>query len=247
MSVRYSRQDHVARISLHRPPRNTIDNEWLAAFAAALDAAEGDESVTSVVVRSTQPRYFCGGADVGQLRGSSTAENLEFVRSVQATFNRLEALPCLTIAVLAGHATGGGYELALACDVRLAVTGEYRIGLPEATLGLLPAGGGTQRLHRLVGAGRALTLMCTGMVVDPTEATRWGLVDRLLEPEHLDAELDDVTRRLATVPRDALAAIKRCVHGGRDLSAGLETETREIGALFDSEETQRRLAAFLNR
>jgi enoyl-CoA hydratase/carnithine racemase len=201
------------------------------------------------VVRSAQQRFFCGGADVSLLHASSADENLQFVRRVQETFDRLESAAMLSVAVIEGHATGGGYELALACDIRMAADGAYRIGLPEVILGLLPAGGGTQRLQRLVGAGRALSLMCTGKLVGPAEAMRLGLVDLLAEGGNLSAELDSLIRPVAAIPTEALAAIKRCVRGGLDkaLAAGLEIEAREIYALFHSEETRSRIAAFVSQ
>ncbi|WP_432985418.1 enoyl-CoA hydratase/isomerase family protein [Dactylosporangium sp. CA-233914] len=249
MVVRYSRADHVAFLTLDNAPTNVIDHAWLDAFEAALDSAERDDRVKVLVVRSAQQRFFCGGADVNILHRSSADENLRFVRRVQETFDRLESAAMLCVAVIEGHATGGGYELALACDIRMAAAGTYRIGLPEAVLGLLPAGGGTQRLQRLVGTGRALSLMCTGKLVGPAEATRLGLVDLLAESSDIATELDTLTRPLATIPAEALAAIKRCVIGGQGqaLAAGLEIEAREIYALFHSDETRSRISAFVSQ
>lgn len=244
MPVRYTRTGGLGRLTLDGPPSNTIDLARLEELDRCLDEVAADTASGVVVVDSAVPGFFCGGADVDLIRDSGATEQLAFVRAVQALLDRVEELPQLTVAVIAGHATGGGYELALACDLRLAVNGDYRVGLPEAALGLLPAGGGTQRLVRLLGRGPALRLMCTATLVGPAEAARLGLVDQLVEPAALDAELDALGRRAAVVPPSAVAAIKRCVRAAGSLAPGLATEAREIGGLLAGEETRRRLAAF---
>jgi enoyl-CoA hydratase/carnithine racemase len=163
--------------------------------------------------------------------------------------NRFAAESPLFVAAIAGHALGGGYEIALACDVRIAAEGRYRIGLPEVTLGLLPGTGGTQRLPRLIGRGRALDLMTTGRTVAPAEAERLGMVDRLVPAEEFDKEVADFALGLAAGAPLAVAAVTRAVNDGLDrpLADALEGELEELAPLFASEDAREGMTAFTER
>jgi enoyl-CoA hydratase/carnithine racemase len=174
---------------------------------------------------------------------------MAMVRRAHQVFDRFAAEAPLFIAAIAGHALGGGYELALACDVRIAAEGRYRIGLPEVTLGLLPGTGGTQRLPRLIGRGRALELMTTGRTVTPAEAERLGMVDRLVPAGEFDTVMADLAAGLAAGPPLAVAAITRVVNDGleRPLADALDRELEELATLFTTEDAREGMMAFTEK
>jgi enoyl-CoA hydratase/carnithine racemase len=153
------------------------------------------------------------------------------------------------IAHIAGHALGGGLEIALACDIRLASTGNYKLGTPEVTLGLLPGNGGTQRLTRLLGPSRAMELLITGRSFSPAEAHGWGLVSALYDPAEADDRVRAYALRFANGPALATAAIKRCVHVGGQLplAEGLALEAEMIQELFNSRDAREGMHAFVEK
>jgi len=248
MSVTASVEDRVGWITLDRPPANSYD----PAFLEELDAAIGevaDIGVAVAVVRSASPKFFSAGADVkGFLRRSAT-DNLAMVRRAHQVLDRFAAEAPVFIAAIGGHALGGGYEIALACDLRVAAEGGYRIGLPEVTLGLLPGTGGTQRLPRLIGRGRALELMTTGRTVTADEAHRLGMVDRLVPAGDLERTVAELAASLAVGAPLAIAAVKRAVHDGLDgpLADGLQAELEQLAPLFASEDAREGMAAFTEK
>lgn len=248
MSVTASVQDRVGWITLDRPPANSYD----PAFIDELDGAVGEVAgagVAVAVVRSASPKFFSAGADVkGFLRRSAT-DNLAMVRRAHQVLDRFAAEAPVFVAAIAGHALGGGYEIALACDIRIAAEGRYRIGLPEVSLGLLPATGGTQRLPRLIGRGRALELMTTGRTVTPAEAERLGMVDRLVPAGEFDQAVAALAAGLAAGAPLAVAAITRVVNDGleRSLEDALERELEELASLLASEDAREGMTAAVEK
>ena len=213
MSVTASVEDGVGWITLDRPPANSYD----LAFLEELDEAIGQVAAAGVavgVVRSASEKFFSAGADVKGFLARSADENMAMVRRAHQVFDRFAAEAPVFIAVIAGHALGGGFEIALACDIRVAAEGSYRLGLPEVTLGLLPGTGGTQRLPRLIGIGRALELMTTGRAVTPQEAERLGMVDRLVPADELDRTVAELAAKLGGGAPLAIAAVKRAARRG---------------------------------
>jgi enoyl-CoA hydratase/carnithine racemase len=248
MSVTAEVRNRVARITLDRPPANSYD----PAFIEELDDAIGQVAAAGVavaVVRSASERFFSAGADVKGFLARSADDNRAMVRRAHQVFDRFAAEAPVFVAAVAGHALGGGYEIALACDIRVAAEGGYRLGLPEVTLGLLPGTGGTQRLPRLVGPGRALELMTTGRTVGPQEAERLGMVDRLVPAEGFDRTVEGIAADLAAGAPLAIAAVKRAVHGGlhRPLADGLQRELEELAPLFASDDAHEGMTAFAEK
>jgi enoyl-CoA hydratase/carnithine racemase len=248
MAVTASIEDRVGWITLDRPPANSYD----PAFLEELDDAIGevaDAGVTVGVVRSASPKFFSAGADVKGFLERSADDNMVMCRRAHQVFDRFAAEAPVFVAAIAGHALGGGYEIALACDVRVAARGGYRLGLPEVTLGLLPGTGGTQRLPRLIGRGRALELMTTGRTVTPEEAERLGMVDRLVAPDELDQAVRELAASLAGGAPLAVAAVKRAVHGGLDhpLADGLQAELDQLTPLFASDDAREGMMAFTEK
>ena len=248
MAVTAEVKDRVGWITLDRPPANSYD----AGFLEELDQSIGqvaEAEVAVAVVRSANEKFFSAGADVKAFLERSADENMVMCRRAHQVLDRFAAESPLFVAAIAGHALGGGYEIALACDIRVAAEGRYRIGLPEVTLGLLPGTGGTQRLPRLIGRGRALELMTTGRTVTPAEAERLGMVDRLVPAGGFDQAVADLAASLAGGAPLAVAAITRVVNDGLDrpLPDALDRELEELAALFASEDAREGMTAFTEK
>ncbi|HSW21144.1 MAG TPA: enoyl-CoA hydratase/isomerase family protein [Burkholderiaceae bacterium] len=238
-------------VTLARAPVNAINDELLAQLDAVLDEVEADEHIAVLHLRSAL-KVFCGGADLALIRSCVATPQgrnvmVTIVQRMQRVFARLESVGCVTIAELGGAAVGGGFELALACDWRIAAH-EARIGLPEAGLGLLAAGGGTQRLTHLVGPGIARRLILGAETVSGIEAERLGLVQWSVPRDQLGDAARALARRCARFPRIALAENKRCIalasapHGD-----GFAAEIAATRRLYELPETRRRVSAFLDK
>ena len=245
MAVTAEVKDRIGWITLDRPPANSYD----AAFLEELDRCVGEVAEAEVavaVIRSASDKFFSAGADVKAFLERSPEDNMVMCRRAHQVLGRFADEAPLFVAAIAGHALGGGYEIALACDIRIAAEGRYRIGLPEVTLGLLPGTGGTQRLPRLIGRGRALELMTTGRTVGPAEAERIGMVDRLVPVAGFDQAVAELAAGLAAGAPLAVAAITRVVNDGleRSLEDALERELQELAALFASEDASEGMTAF---
>jgi len=245
------RADGVAEVLVRKPPMNTLDPELYDELVRASEELEADEETRAVVFASALENVFIAGADIKQMAGYRFERDpLERkIAMVHATFNRLERLSKPTIAAITGHALGGGCELALALDFRFMSKGAPRIGLPEITLGILPGGGGTQRLPRVIGRMRAAELIMTGELLDAERAESIGLITRACEPERTREEARAFARRLAAQAPVALRAIKRCLIESAEmtLAAGLEIEKRYCLEALLSEDAREGIAAFLEK
>jgi enoyl-CoA hydratase/carnithine racemase len=201
------RVDRVIVVTLSRPPVNALDGTLIARLDAALDAAVADPGIAVLHIRSGC-KTFCAGADLALMRASfDTPEGREamvdVVRRMQQLFSRLELAPVVTLAEIGGAAMGGGLELALACDFRVAAV-DARLGLPEVGLGLLPAAGGTQRLARLCGDGTAKRMILGAEIIDGAEALRLGVVQWTQPRDQLAQWCRELAARIAGMPRRAL-------------------------------------------
>jgi enoyl-CoA hydratase/carnithine racemase len=248
MAVTAEVKDRVGWITMDRPPDNAVD----AAFLEELDRCVGqvaEAEVAVAVIRSASDKVFSAGADLKGYLERPAEENTARHRRAQQVLSRFAEEAPLFIAAIAGHALGAGYEIALACDVRIAAEGRYRIGLPEVTFGLLPGIGGTQRLPRLLGRGRALELMTTGRTVTPAEAERLGMVDRLVPADQFEQAVAELADGLAAGAPLAVAAITRVVNDGLDrpLPEALDRELDELATLFASEDAREGMTAFTDK
>jgi enoyl-CoA hydratase/carnithine racemase len=240
--------ERVGAITLDNPPANSYDLAVMTEFSEAVDAAIASDA-RAVVVRSASEKFFSAGADVKKFLDGDVESNMEMIRTSQAAFLRMASAPQVFIAHLSGHALGGGLEIALACDLRLATAGTYKLGTPEVTLGLLPGNGGTQRLTRLLGPSRAMDLLLTGRTFSPAEALDWGLVAAVFEPDEAEQRVREYAQRFATGAFLATAAIKRAVHEGAQLNLadGLALEAQLIEQLFRSADAAEGLHAFVEK
>ncbi|MDQ6673964.1 MAG: enoyl-CoA hydratase-related protein [Chloroflexota bacterium] len=243
-------RDGVAIVHLNRPPANSYNRAFLDDLNAAVDEIRWDGDVHGAVVLSDlAPRFFSAGADIGNFNTSTQAQRVMTVLHAQEILLKIERTPKVFVAAISGHALGGGLEIALACDLRFAAEGDYRIGLPEVTLGLLPGNGGTQRLSRLVGRTRALDIMITNQQLNATRALEIGLVDRVFLADRLVDEAVDYVARLAAGPTLAIGNIKIATRLGADLplEGALALEREAVWRLFMSEDAAEGLAAFTEK
>ncbi len=248
MAVAFDSDGGVGTITLDNPPANSYDVDVMTEFSEAVDQAVASDA-RAVIVRSASAKFFSAGADVKKFLDGDVDANMEMIRVSQAAFKRIAAAEQIFIAHINGHALGGGLEITLACDVRLANAGGYKLGTPEVTLGLLPGNGGTQRLTRLLGPSRAMDLLLTGRTFSVEEALAWGLLAAVYEPSEADALVRKYAAGFAGGPALATAAIKRCVHDGaqRTLDEGLALEARLIEELFRSRDAAEGLNAFVEK
>jgi enoyl-CoA hydratase/carnithine racemase len=249
--VASERIGRVLVATLARPPVNAIDDDLLLQLGAVLDAALADDAIGVLHIRSEQ-RVFCAGADLALMRDCFTTPQgpdamTGVVRNMQRLFARLESAPLVTLTEIGGAALGGGLELALACDLRVAAL-DARLGLPEAALGLLPGAGGTQRLTRLCGPGIAKRLILGAELLTGAEAQQLGLVQWARPRDELAAWARELAARYASAPRAALAANKRCIAAQADPERdGFAEEIAETRILYDHPETRLKVTEFLAR
>jgi len=245
-----ARQDRVGLITFNRPHvLNALSLDTMRELDAAIDELAVDDNVGALVLTGAGDRAFVAGADIAEFNTlGSACEAAAFARRGQAVLNKIETLSKPVIAAINGFALGGGCELALACDVRLAAD-TARLGQPEINLGIIPGYGGTQRLARLVGEGYAKLLCMTGDMVDAAEALRIGLVDRVVPASELQNEARALAARLASKAPVALALIKQAIHEGlqASLAGGMAYEAALFGAVFDTEDRTEGIRAFLEK
>jgi enoyl-CoA hydratase/carnithine racemase len=228
----------IKTIWLDNPPVNAVNEGMVAHLSAELRDLEAETRV--VVLRGTGDRAFSAGADIASLRegdGSGPPAG------IQPTADLIESVPCPVVAAIHGYCLGGGLELALACDIRIAQT-DSLLGLPEVRLGLLPGGGGTQRLPRLVGAGRAAWLLMSGERISARQAEAWGLVELVVDD--LEAGIEQVAGTLAKQSPHALREIKQLLHATREARSDHE-EHKAFVRCLGSEDGREGIAAFLEK
>ncbi|MDA8436742.1 MAG: enoyl-CoA hydratase-related protein [Actinomycetales bacterium] len=243
--VQFEVQDGVGTIRLDRPPMNALSAQVQQEIRGAAHEATTRADVRAVVVHGG-PKVFAAGADVKEMAAWSYQEMVDRSAALQASFTSVARIPKPTIAAITGYALGGGCELALCCDLRVAGD-NARIGQPEILLGIIPGAGGTQRLTRLVGPSRAKELIFTGRFVEAEEALRIGLVDRVVAPDDVYAEAFALARQLAEGPAYALRAAKEAIDRGLevDLESGLEIERVQFAALFATQDREIGMQSFI--
>jgi enoyl-CoA hydratase/carnithine racemase len=250
--INVSVADGIVTIELNDPPANTYSYEMMRELDRAVLDTRMDRSIHVIVLRGAGDKFFCAGANIGMLDKADPEFKYYFCLHANETLLRLEQTPKLVIAALNGHTVGGGLEVALAADLRVARQGGGKIGLPEVALGVLPGTGGTQRLARIVGKARAIELMATGRLVTFDDARSLGLVHEVWGDEELKgrsfAEAVHEYARQFTPPNKASGAVgrmKRAVHSGADAgileALSLERELQQL--LFQSEDAKEGLAA----
>lgn len=252
--VGYSTEGGVVVLTLNDPPANTYSYEMMQELDRAVLAARMDEGVQVIVITGAGEKFFCAGANIQMLSSVTPEYKYYFCLHANETLSRLEETPKLVIAAINGHCVGGGLEVALAADLRLARRNAGKMGLPEVSLGVLPGTGGTQRLVRLVGKSRAIELMATGELFTFEQGLELGLVNRLYDAESNADFIKQVITYAGqfTLPHKAARAvgrIKRSVQSGAEipLEYGLALERELQQQLFQSEDAREGLDAYVNK
>jgi enoyl-CoA hydratase/carnithine racemase len=252
--IQYETKDGIAILRLNDPPANTYTHEMMLALDSAILKARMDESIQVIVLTGNGEKFFCAGANINMLQSVTPTFKYYFCLHANETLARLEQTPKLVIAAINGHCVGGGLEVAMAADIRIARRKAGKMGLPEVSLGVLPGTGGTQRLVRLVGKSRAIELMATGELFDFEVGRELGLINLLYVADTSASFMDQVLTYAAqfTTPNKAAAAvgrIKRSVQTGAEIpfesALALERELQQ--QLFQSEDAKEGLDAYVNK
>ena len=252
--VQYRVESGIAFLTLNDPPANTYSYEMMQKLDARILAARMDESVQVIVITGNGEKFFSAGANIQMLANVTPTFKYFFCLHANETLSRLEQTPKLVIAAINGHCVGGGLEVALAADIRIARRGAGKMGLPEVSLGVLPGTGGTQRLTRLVGKSKAIELMATGELFDFERGLELGIVNQIIDAEDGEQFSQQVITyaRQFTTPNKASAAvgrIKRAVQTGSEIpfesALALERELQQ--QLFQSEDAKEGLDAYVGK
>ncbi len=229
-------KNETAVITLNRPESlNALDSHFFSKMNSILDSISNNQSLSALIITG-EGKAFVAGADIAEMEKFSQDQALEFSRIGHETFNRLESLPFPVIAAVNGFALGGGFELAMACDFRIAST-KAKFGQPEVSLGLIPGFAGTQRLSKQAGLGNALYLLITGEMIGAEEALRMGIVQKLTEPEQLMDEVFKIADLIGTKGPQAIKQVKKVTHNGvlNGFTIGSALEMEEFSKLFEKE------------
>ena len=252
--IQYEAQKGIAVLTLNDPPANTYTHELMLALDSAILKARMDESVQVIVITGHGEKFFCAGANINMLQSVTPTFKYYFCLHANETLSRLEQTPKLVIAAINGHCVGGGLEVAMAADIRVARRGAGKLGLPEVSLGVLPGTGGTQRLLRIVGKSKAIELMATAELFPFERGLELGLLNQIFDAETAEQFMTQVTEyaRQFTTPNKAAGAvgrIKRSVQTGAEIpfEAALALERELQQQLFQSEDAKEGLDAYVNK
>lgn len=252
--VEYAKKNAIAHITLNAPPANCYSVEMMKALDASILDARFDPDVHALVLRGAGEKFFCAGADIGMLKKADPYFKYYFCLHANETLARLEQTPKLVVAAIDGHCVGGGLEVALAADIRIARRGSGKCGLPEVKLGVLPGTGGTQRLVRVLGKAKAIELMAGGDVFDFDRALALGVVNQVWDADDHRAFHDAVEHYVEGFvpprgPSRAVGFIKRACQTGAEvgLTEGLALERELQQRLFEAEDAAEGLVAYLEK
>jgi enoyl-CoA hydratase len=247
-NVLIEKRGRVAIVTINRPDKlNALNIATRSDILAAFDQLESDDEVRVVVVTGAGEKAFIAGADINVFAGMTAIKQRAGLKGRRA-FDAVEDFPKPVIAMINGFALGGGCELALACDIRIAST-KAKLGQPEIKLGIIPGGGGTQRLTRLIGEGKAMELILTGDMISAEEAKQLGLVNHVFAPEELEAKTMELANRIAELSPVALAMAKASVKNAArmNLREGLDSEVDLFALCFSSEDKEEGVRAFIEK
>ncbi len=245
----FEKDQAFATITFNRPDvHNALNSAMVDGLEKALDEIEEDKDIRCVILTGAGEKSFMSGSDIGELSKRTPLTGIDKSTDRQGLINRIDDLPIPSIAAINGYTFGAGCEIALACTLRVA-SEKARMGQLEINLGIIPGGGGTQRLPRLIGKARAAELILTGKIIDAEEAYRMGLVNRVIPPDELMDECLQMAERISEKSPIAMKYALRAINQGMqvDLESGLKIESLCLGACFASEDSKEGLKAFLEK
>jgi enoyl-CoA hydratase len=244
-------RDGVVTLTLDDPPANTYTHEMMRQLDEAILAARFNKDVHVIVITGQGGKFFCAGANIGMLAEAEPNFKYYFCLHANETLNRLEQTPKLVIAALNGHTVGGGLEIAMAADLRIAKKDAGKVGLPEITLGVLPGTGGTQRLARLIGKSKSIELMATGRLISFEDAEELGIVNQILAGDDFLEQVHAYAKQFCPPHRasKAVGRIKRSVQSGAEVpfESGLAIERELQQQLFESKDAREGLDAYIGK
>jgi len=239
----------IGIIKLNRPPVNPLSVQLYHELYDAVCEFENDDAIGAIIITGNGDKAFAAGLDIKDVMGKTAVETLDFLWTApRKAFDKLTGIGKPTIAAVFGLALGGGCEVALCCDLRIA-SEDTVIGLPEIGLGIMPGSGATQRLPRLIGVAKAKEMIYTGDTINAAEAYRIGLVNKVVPKDKLMEEAKAMAKKLASKPKAAFALIKRCIDNGlnMDLASGLTMEMDSFSIAFTSEDGREGINAFVEK
>ncbi|MBV8172572.1 MAG: enoyl-CoA hydratase/isomerase family protein [Candidatus Eremiobacteraeota bacterium] len=241
-------QNGIALVTINRPPANALSKATIEELNGAFDALEKDATVRVVIVTGAGQYVFIGGADIGEFVGLDEGAARASVQRGHELFSKIEHFAKPVIAAINGVCVGGGNELAMSCDIRIAAE-SAKLGQPEVNLGIIPGWGGSQRLPRLVGKGRALEMMLTGDLITADAAARYGLVNKVVPDNEVLTHARNLARKLSMGAPLAMRYIKETTNAGleKGFDAGLAAEADAVKAIFASNDAKEGVAAFLGK
>ena len=242
-------QAGIARISLNRPPANSYYYDYLKYILKMIEEINQHKSIKAVLINSTSDKFFCGGADIKIFSANNTARNAQMVEAAREVTVAITGSDKIFVAAIKGHVLGGGLEIAMACDIRLASEGNYLVGLPEVKHGLMPGNGGVPRLIDLIGAGKAMEMLITGESISPLQAYDFGLFNQLYPSDEFDKKVETYLDNLAKGAEQAMSAIKKYVqrYRGMDIQQSLDFETECVKTLYDTPDAIEGFRAFVEK
>ena len=246
--IQVTRDERLAIVTVTRPPVNALNQEVIDALEAAIEELAKDEMIGALIVTGAGEKAFVAGADITEFPNLNSANGEKLSRRGQTVFQKIADFPAPVIAAVNGFALGGGMELALACDIRV-VAENAKVGLPEVTLGIFPGYAGTQRLPRIIAAGKAKELIFTGVMIDAAEAFRIGIADHLTPPGESVNRAREIAEKILRAGPIAVRLAKQAVNKGLDqtLEEGQRTEAALFAQLCDTEDQKEGANAFLEK
>jgi enoyl-CoA hydratase len=248
-NIIFEKENHIAIITINRPKAlNAINSETLKELDKTVDEIINDDGIYVVLITGSGEKAFVAGADITEMKDMNVIQGRKFSMLGNKIFRKLESMEKPVIAVINGFALGGGCELAMSCDMRIAST-KSKFGQPEVGLGITPGFGGTQRLSRLVGLGMAKELIFTGKIIDSNEAYRIGLVNKLFEPEKLMEEAKNLANTIASNAPIAVKLCKSAINRGMqiDIDTAIMYEAEAFGECFSTEDQKEGMEAFIGK
>jgi len=241
-------EEGIAIVTIDHPPVNAINKKVVSELDQVIDELEVNSEAKIIILTGAGNKAFIAGADIPVFLDLQRESAEAFVLSIQAPLFKIEASKKVVICAINGHALGGGCEVAMACDIRIA-SEKAKFGQPEVNLGVMPGAGGTQRLPRLVGKGRAMEIVFTGEMIGAEEARAMGLVNRVVPQESLMDEAKKMAKKILTKGPIAISNSKRAIGEGLDLGLreGMKLEAKLFGELFDARDTKEGVKAFLEK
>ena len=246
--IQYIIEEGIAIVTIDHPPVNAIDKKMVLELEQVIDELEMNSEAKIIILRGAGDKAFIAGADIPVFSDLNKVSAEKFVHSIQSVLFKIEESRKVVICAINGLALGGGCEVAMACDIRIA-SEKAKFAQPEVNLGVMPGAGGTQRLPRLVGKGRAMELVFTGDMISAEEAKAIGLVNRVVPPESLMEEAKKMAKKILTKGPIAISNSKRAIREGLEmgLKEGMELEAKLFGELFETSDTREGVKAFLEK